>query len=90
MIRMDMVQFMEYVENLMDSEFLDKTKTAFMAGVLLGEIKRDVLHMSFDRSKTAEENVKIQDDLYRLFRMIEFELYDLADENDGKIQEALY
>lgn len=90
MMKMDMEKFMEYVEILMDKEYLDKTRVAFMAGLLLGEIKRDVLHKSLDRSKTMEENVDIQASLYSLFRMIEFELYDLADENDGEIQEALY
>ena len=90
MMKMDMEKFMEYVEILMDKEYLDKTRVAFMAGLLLGEIKRTVLHMSLDRSKTMEENVDIQANLYSLFRMIEFELYDLFEENDGEIQEALY
>lgn len=90
MLKMDMEKFMEYVEILMDKEYLDKTRVAFMAGLLLGEIKRTVLHMSLDRSKTMEENVDIQASLYSLFRMIEFELYDLVEENDGEIQEALY
>lgn len=90
MLKMDMEKFMEYVEILMDKEYLDKTRVAFMAGLLFGEIKKDILHKSLDRNKTMEENVNIQANLYSLFRMIEFELYDLAEENDGEIQEALY
>ena len=90
MMKMDMEKFMEYVEILMDKEYLDKTRVAFMAGLLLGEIKRTVLHKSLDRNKTMEENVDIQANLYSLFRTIEFELYDLTEENDGEIQEALY